>query len=35
MLDNGCVYAGEPGLGSLLALELETMTLHSQRNIDF
>jgi serine/threonine protein phosphatase 1 len=34
MLDNGCVYAGEPGLGSLLALELETMTLYSQRNID-
>jgi len=34
MLDNGCVYAGEPGLGNLLALELETMTLYSQRNID-
>jgi serine/threonine protein phosphatase 1 len=34
MLDNGCVYAGEPGLGSLLALELETMTLYSQKNID-
>lgn len=34
MLDNGCVYSGEPGLGSLLALELETMTLYSQKNID-
>jgi serine/threonine protein phosphatase 1 len=34
MLDNGCVYAGEPGLGSLLALELETMTLYSQKNVD-
>jgi serine/threonine protein phosphatase 1 len=34
MLDNGCVYSGEPGLGNLLALELETMTLHSQKNID-
>lgn len=34
MLDNGCVYAGEPGLGSLVALELETMTLYDQRNID-
>jgi len=34
MLDNGCVYIGEPGLGSLLALELETMTLYSQKNID-
>ena len=34
MLDNGCVYAGEPGLGNLLALELETMTLYSQKNID-
>jgi serine/threonine protein phosphatase 1 len=34
MLDNGCVYAGQPGMGSLLALELETMTLYSQNNID-
>jgi serine/threonine protein phosphatase 1 len=34
MLDNGCVYAGEPGLGNLLALELETMSLYSQKNID-
>jgi serine/threonine protein phosphatase 1 len=34
MLDNGCVYTGEPGLGSLLALELETMHIYSQRNID-
>lgn len=34
MLDNGCVYAGEPGLGNLLALELETMAIHSQQNID-
>ena len=35
MLDNGCVYKGEPGLGSLTALELNSMTLHFQENIDF
>ena len=34
MLDNGCVYLNEPGLGNLLALELETMTIYSQKNID-
>ena len=34
MLDNGCVYQGEPGLGNLLALELETMEIYSQKNID-
>jgi len=34
MLDNGCVYQGEPGLGNLLALELETLTIYSQKNID-
>ncbi len=34
MLDNGCVYKGEPGLGSLAALELNSMTLHFQENID-
>ncbi len=34
MLDNGCVYKGEPGLGSLCALELNTMSLLFQENID-
>ena len=34
MLDNGCVYKDEPGLGSLTALELQTMTLFFQENID-
>lgn len=33
-LDNGCVYAGMPGLGSLSALELNTLTLLFQENID-
>ena len=34
LLDNGCVYIGVPGLGSLTALELNSMTLFSQKNID-
>jgi serine/threonine protein phosphatase 1 len=34
MLDNGCVYKEEPGLGSLTALELNSLTLYSQENID-
>ena len=34
MLDNGCVYKGEPGLGSLAALELNAMTLYFQENVD-
>jgi serine/threonine protein phosphatase 1 len=34
MLDNGCVYKGEPGLGYLAALELNSMTLYFQENID-
>lgn len=34
MLDNGCVYKGEPGLGSLTALELDSLTLYFQENID-
>jgi serine/threonine protein phosphatase 1 len=34
LLDNGCVYAGVSGQGNLLALELETMELYSQKNID-
>ena len=33
MLDNGCVY-DRPELGNLTALELDTMTLHIQPNID-
>jgi serine/threonine protein phosphatase 1 len=36
MLDNGCVFAGRPGpgMGNLAALELESMTVHYQENID-
>jgi len=34
MLDNGCVFSGMPGLGSLAALELESMTVYYQENID-
>lgn len=33
MLDNGCVYP-QPEMGNLTALELDTMTLHIQPNID-
>jgi serine/threonine protein phosphatase 1 len=34
LLDNGCVYTFVSGQGNLLALELETMELYSQKNID-
>jgi serine/threonine protein phosphatase 1 len=34
LLDNGCVYSGEAGMGSLTALELNAMTLYFQENID-
>lgn len=34
-LDNGCVYEDRYGMGNLLALELNTMKLEIQRNIDF
>jgi serine/threonine protein phosphatase 1 len=34
MLDNGCVYKDSPGLGSLTALELNSMKLYYQKNID-
>jgi len=34
MLDNGCVYKGEQGLGNLTALELNSMSLLFQENID-
>lgn len=34
MLDNGCVYKGVSGLGSLAALELNTMTVYFQENLD-
>lgn len=34
MLDNGCVFAGRPGMGSLAALELEGMRLFLQPNVD-
>jgi serine/threonine protein phosphatase 1 len=34
MLDSGCVFTGLPGMGCLAALELESMTVHFQENID-
>jgi len=34
MLDNGCVYPERPGMGCLVALELGSMTLSYQENID-
>jgi serine/threonine protein phosphatase 1 len=34
MLDNGCVYKGRPGMGALAALELNSMSLFFQENID-
>lgn len=34
MLDNGCVYKGQYGLGYLAALELNSMTVYFQENID-
>lgn len=34
MLDNGCVFGGLPDMGNLAALELESMTLFLQPNID-
>jgi serine/threonine protein phosphatase 1 len=34
MLDNGCVFSGRPGMGNLAALELESMALFLQPNID-
>ena len=33
-LDGGCVYKNYPGLGSLVALDLDHMVLHSVRNIE-
>lgn len=33
-LDNGCVYKGQAGFGSLAALELDSMTVSFQENID-
>ncbi len=34
LLDNGCVFSGRPGLGSLTALELNTMKVWYQDNLD-
>jgi serine/threonine protein phosphatase 1 len=34
MLDNGCIYFARPGMGRLAALELESMTVTYQENID-
>lgn len=34
MLDNGCVFGGLPETGSLAALELESMVVSYQENID-
>ena len=33
-LDNGCVYRGVPGVGSLAALELNSLTLFFQENCE-
>ncbi len=33
-LDNGCVYVGTPGLGNLCALEMSSMQLEVQPNVD-
>ena len=34
LLDNGCIFRGRPELGCLAALELESMTVRYQENID-
>ncbi len=34
MLDNGCVFGGLPEMGSLAALDLESMKVYYQENID-
>lgn len=34
MLDNGCVFVGRPGMGCLAVLELGSMTVQYQENID-
>lgn len=34
MLDNGCVFINRPGMGNLAALELQSMTLYLQPNVD-
>ncbi len=34
VLDNGCVYRGHTGLGSLAALSLDTLQLHFQENCE-
>jgi serine/threonine protein phosphatase 1 len=34
MLDNGCVFGRKPGFGSLAALELGSMTVYYQDNIE-
>ena len=34
VLDNGCFLTGRKGMGTLLALELNSKTLYKQRNID-
>lgn len=33
VLDNGCVYPERPGMGCLVALDIDSMTLFSQENI--
>ncbi len=34
LLDNGCVYKDQPGLGTLAALELDTLSLYFMKNIE-
>lgn len=35
LLDNGCVFGGRPGLGSLTALELNSMVVWYQENMEW
>jgi serine/threonine protein phosphatase 1 len=35
LIDNGCVFSHRPGMGSLTALELNSMEVLYQENIDF
>jgi calcineurin-like phosphoesterase family protein len=35
LIDNGCVFMGRPGLGSLTALDLNSMRVWYQDNLDF
>ena len=34
ILDNGCVYSGRDGMGNLVAMDMDTMKLYAERNVD-